>query len=368
MPWYIRKSFSRGPVRLNLSKSGLGASFGVKGLRIGVGPKGTYVAGGRGGLYYRQYLNGGQPSAPVVPRPAIPQPVPVQMPAEAGPAQNMEYAAIPASDDQVAAEINARLQAFRWSKLLIVAAIVSGLCIFIKDLMAVAILACIGFFVWAIVQSKREAMQRRIEFNYELEDQSSKLYDTCVKAFQAAAGCSVIWRVTTQTLSRDTKYTAGAGSTVDRTPTRITFNDPRLISNVPTIWIRASGGGLCLLPDRMLFFGPAGVSSLDYAPLKVASSNVDFRESGSIPSDATQVGSTWQYVNKNGSPDRRFANNRQLPILRYSELGFQHPKLSFQLEFSKMGAGEVLTKTFNAIAAVAKIVQTVATPTPEATT
>ena len=29
MGWYLRKSFSFGPLRLNLSKSGLGYSFGV---------------------------------------------------------------------------------------------------------------------------------------------------------------------------------------------------------------------------------------------------------------------------------------------------------------------------------------------------
>jgi hypothetical protein len=53
MGWYIRKAFSAGPARLNLSKSGLGLSFGVKGARLGVGPRGVYTHLGRGGLYYR---------------------------------------------------------------------------------------------------------------------------------------------------------------------------------------------------------------------------------------------------------------------------------------------------------------------------
>jgi hypothetical protein len=43
-------------VRLNLSKSGLGVSAGVKGLRVGMDAKGRrYLAGGRGGLYFREY-------------------------------------------------------------------------------------------------------------------------------------------------------------------------------------------------------------------------------------------------------------------------------------------------------------------------
>jgi hypothetical protein len=56
MGWFIRKSFRVGPVRLNLSKSGLGVSGGVKGFRIGTGPRGLYMAGGRAGLYFRQSL------------------------------------------------------------------------------------------------------------------------------------------------------------------------------------------------------------------------------------------------------------------------------------------------------------------------
>jgi hypothetical protein len=56
MGWYIRKSFNAGPFRLNLSRSGLGASFGVRGARVGTGPRGSYIHMGVGGLYYRQSL------------------------------------------------------------------------------------------------------------------------------------------------------------------------------------------------------------------------------------------------------------------------------------------------------------------------
>ena len=56
MPAYLRKAFSFGPFRLNLSKSGLGLSFGVTGLRIGTGPQGPYFHAGRGGLYFKKSL------------------------------------------------------------------------------------------------------------------------------------------------------------------------------------------------------------------------------------------------------------------------------------------------------------------------
>ena len=58
MAFYIRKSIRAGPIRLNVSKRGLGLSSGVKGLRVGSGSRGNYVHGGRYGLYYRQSLKG----------------------------------------------------------------------------------------------------------------------------------------------------------------------------------------------------------------------------------------------------------------------------------------------------------------------
>lgn len=62
MPFYIRKSFGAGPLRLNLSKSGFGLSAGVTGARVGLSSDGRmYVHGGRHGLYYRKYFSKTKP-------------------------------------------------------------------------------------------------------------------------------------------------------------------------------------------------------------------------------------------------------------------------------------------------------------------
>lgn len=57
MGFYFRKSISFGPLRFNLSRSGLGASIGVKGARLTATATGkTYVTVGSQGFYYRQAL------------------------------------------------------------------------------------------------------------------------------------------------------------------------------------------------------------------------------------------------------------------------------------------------------------------------
>ena len=59
MGFYIRKSLSFGPIRLNFSKSGVGISAGVRGARVGVNSRGKrYIHAGRHGIYYRRMLDG----------------------------------------------------------------------------------------------------------------------------------------------------------------------------------------------------------------------------------------------------------------------------------------------------------------------
>src|SRR5712691_5902244 len=58
MGFFFRRSTSVGPFRLNLSRSGIGASVGVKGARLTLTPRGTtYVTVGSHGFYYRETLS-----------------------------------------------------------------------------------------------------------------------------------------------------------------------------------------------------------------------------------------------------------------------------------------------------------------------
>lgn len=57
----VRKTWNFGPLRLNLSKTGLGGSIGCAGLRLGIAAHGgIYVHFSRGGLSYRKYLFSGR--------------------------------------------------------------------------------------------------------------------------------------------------------------------------------------------------------------------------------------------------------------------------------------------------------------------
>ena len=55
---FFRKGLNVGPVRFNLSLSGIGISAGVRGLRADINARGNhYVICGRYGVYFRRYLS-----------------------------------------------------------------------------------------------------------------------------------------------------------------------------------------------------------------------------------------------------------------------------------------------------------------------
>jgi hypothetical protein len=50
-----------------------------------------------------------------------------------------------------------------------------------------------------------------------------------------------------------------------------------------------------------------------------------FIEEETVPTDAELIGQTWKKANKDGSPDRRFANNYQIPIVNYGDFRLRSP-------------------------------------------
>ena len=77
---------------------------------------------------------------------------------------------------------------------------------------------------------------------------------------------------------------------------------------------------LYFFPDRILIHDKSRFGAISYSNVQVQLDNTRFIESSGVPRDARIIGQTWQYVNQNGSPDKRFKNNRQIPIASYSSL------------------------------------------------
>ena len=80
---------------------------------------------------------------------------------------------------------------------------------------------------------------------------------------------------------------------------------------------------------------------------ELAFSQQRFLEEEKIPSDTKVVDKTWAKVNKNGTPDKRFVGNYEIPIVSYGKLEIKSKSgLNESYSFSSFEKSEEFVKTF----------------------
>lgn len=127
-------------------------------------------------------------------------------------------------------------------------------------------------------------------------------------------------------------------------------NVPFLRTNITVPRLHLHRDTLYFFPDRIFVRNPEGIGAVSYANFQVAAKVGRFIEDGPVPRDATQVATTWRFVNKNGGPDRRFANNRILPILAYQDVLFaSETGVRGYLQVSRSDGADEFLRALNAI-------------------
>jgi len=122
----------------------------------------------------------------------------------------------------------------------------------------------------------------------------------------------------------------------------------RVKSNVEVPSLPAGRKQLYLFPDHIIVYEGRRVGAVGYAELRAQVSSDNFREDGQVPSDAQVLGSTWRYVNKNGTPDRRFASNREIPIVQYGDFALASDTgLREQYQCSRLEAAQLFAQALD---------------------
>lgn len=321
MAFYIRKGFNFGPLRLNLSRSGLGTSLGVKGFRIGLGPRGAYLHAGRGGLYYRKGL--GSLGGGTTPSPGSAEPVPDPLQpidsADVGQMANAHAA-------QVLSELNRvqqRMDLAPLTGMLMVGAVVGGWFLPVIPVWGLGVTAILGIAL--VVYARHKDVSRGTAvLHYDFDTASETHFNSLKRAFMQFAACQGLWHLEAAAQTDDWKRNAGATRLVRRTAVRPVLGLPRRVqSNIEVPTLLAGRQRLYFFPDHIFIYDGSRVGAVAYPELRAEVSSVAFREDEQVPSDSKVVGSTWRYVNKNGGPDRRFAGNREIPILEYATLALE---------------------------------------------
>lgn len=344
----FRRSIKMGPLRLNLSSSGMGVSTGVRGARVSFGPRGTYVTIGRGGFQYRTKLTDSPPPNRATVRvPGSPASVPSSF---EGPNTDSE-GFIPtasaaelalASPSDVLAEIQVRLTRTNWTRVLVItslllSAIAHGMAPSLSlVVLVVGLVAAASLYRW-------DRDRRSARLFYDVDD--PRLVERLAAANAAGhhlAQSASLWHIYYSVATNDYKMNAGAGKLIRRTPVRCAAGTlPGIELNVEPWSIPVGPQRLLFLPDQMIVWDGKQAAGLPYDVLDAELHPIRFVEDSAVPRDAVRVDTTWRYVNKKGGPDRRFNNNAQLPVLQYGQLELTSPTgLRIVLQTSTVAAAE----------------------------
>ncbi|PRZ52303.1 uncharacterized protein DUF4236 [Paraburkholderia fungorum] len=358
----FRKSVKAGPFRFNLSGSGVGVSVGVPGFRIGTGPRGNYISMSGGGFIYRASL-GSRNSRTVLPPQSVPRALEEAEPrqgqrfipsgsATVAPLEVVQSADIRQLSDTDSAdlveEINNKRRKFAvwyWPLLLLAAlwfevlqadgdpnTVLVGV---LAVLSAVVAIGCFWLYMWD------EARRSTVLF-YDFDDSAAQTYEHVLSAFEELRSCRASWRILAVGRVLDGRYNAGAGETLKRKTASLGMGGVKHVKcNIDVPWLAAGPNMFYFYPDRIFVVSWKQVAVCTYESLSVGARLTRFIETDGVPSDSQVVGHTWRFVNKNGSPDRRFKDNRQIPIAQYEELKLSSAQGIQELyHFSRVGRGE----------------------------
>jgi hypothetical protein len=359
MGFYLRKSLTIGPLRFNLSTSGVGVSAGIKGFRVGTGPRGNYVHMGLGGVYFRTSLPSGRPTRTTPSSQELPH-----IPASSGRLQEIENGSVSQMADSSSAELLEEINSKAQRMLLWPLAAAFAVIVFIIMVAAEAptwtfvsaIPVCAGAIYAAIL---RDHWKKTVVLFYQMEPHLEEAYQALHNAFDALQSCARTWHVGARCQVSglyEWKTSGGAYGVVQRKSVQLSKGSPPYFkTNIIVPKLPAGRQTLYFFPDRLLVYSSDGVGAVAYEKLEIRCEESRFIESEWVPSDAKTVGSTWQYVNKSGGPDRRFSNNRQIPIVLYGVIEFSNSSgLREVFQTSRGDSGLAFKKT------VVRLVETLA--------
>jgi len=360
MAWSYRRRIKIIPgIHLNFSKNGISTSIGVRGANVTFGKSGTYLNTSIPGLGIsnRQKLGGSgsnELSQNNYPYSAVVEDNIFSADVQEITSQDMQgikeaiLSALQQRNElkNDLLKIQATLASSKL-KLTISYILLFGL---IKKSISDNIKTDINTQKEAVNQLKEQIENCYVGLDINFDPEISSKYNRLVDCFKRLTTSKKIWDVTSAHY-QDTRVTrSSAGTVVKKREVKFGIKSiPDIKSKFEALWFNnANGADLYFYPNFIIMYS----SKVDFAVIGLdeidfSQSYVRFTETGTIPQDSKIIDRTWAKVNKNGTPDKRFKGNYQIPVVRYGEITLRTKTgLNEEYEFSNYEFTEEFGKAF----------------------
>lgn len=162
-----------------------------------------------------------------------------------------------------------------------------------------------------------------VNIDIDTDDQINNKFLGLFESYKALITCEKIWDITSSVAIDQRSSRSAAAKAITRKLVKFGFGNIDIIKSKYDAlhFENANGGDIYIYPafvaivDSQKKFG-----LIDIRELEFNFHQQRFVEEEKVPKDATVVGNTWAKVNKNGSPDKRFKDNYQIPICQYGDI------------------------------------------------
>jgi hypothetical protein len=325
MNFAVRRSYKYGPIRVNVSQSGLGVSAGAKGARIHEGALEVFIRLERRvppeeeGEDERPDRN----QSPVFGAGDVGKPVDTSR--EALISQINDRVGLPKFSLWVAFAVTL----LAVMVLLVMSPLLGNIYTFSPRLHAlitfVYAVIIVTFWlagVWvAWVTNRQEKYSRAIRLTYEWDQDAIARFNLLCEALDELSTAEKVWYEVSKNPTFDWRQFAGAKSLITRKPVKLIRSKP------PHIQIEQTPYGLKLdklqlyfLPDKIYLYRKGKYDLIRYQDLSLKYMLTKFVEYGGVPGDASIIDSTWRYIKEDGEPDMSVRKNVRVPMAEYGRV------------------------------------------------
>lgn len=338
MAWRYRKRIKIIPgVHLNLSRSGISTSVGVRGASVTLGKNGTYLNTGipGTGIYQRQKLFGEskvRPNTNNFVHSTISDNETAIISSDIQEITSQDMQGIKESilmagnqREELKTDLAKVKSKLKLTQLNLVFCYLFVYGIFFKTI-PIKIKNDIAAQKAAIEQLKLEIEKCYVNLDIELDEEFQKSYSLLMEKFKLLCNSIKIWDVTSQQFHDRATTRSSAGTLVKKKEVRFSLKRLGFIKCKfdAMVFKNANGADLYFYPNFIVMYtSPVKFAIIGIDELELHSSYVRFTETRSVPKDSQVIDHTWAKVNKNGSRDKRFKANYQIPVVKYGELHLQ---------------------------------------------
>lgn len=137
------------------------------------------------------------------------------------------------------------------------------------------------------------------------------------------SGSDMLWQVlgVSELDENATKKNAGISTIYERIEVELRYKTPYYIrTKSKVLQLKLDDYTLVVLPDHYIIVDKYELAVIETGDLVVSSENIKYAETEGLPSDTSVLSRTWKYVNKDGSKDKRYKDNEEIPICNYKML------------------------------------------------